>query len=161
MLGYTVVEPGSVLATHLTETVRRHADEILTRDATKHLIDELKQTSPAVVDELIPGVMKLAEVQQILQMLLRESRCRSASWASILETLGDYAPRTKDPILLTEYVRHRLARTICTRTATRRTGCTWSRSTRRWRTAFARASSTTSTGCSSACRRRRSRRPAG
>ena len=70
MHGYTVVEPGSVIATHLTETVRRHADEILTRDATKHLIDELKQTSPAVVDELIPGVMKLAEVQQILQMLL-------------------------------------------------------------------------------------------
>ena len=72
MFGYTVVEPGSVIATHLTETVRRHADEILTRDATKHLVDELKRTAPAVVDELIPGVMKLAEVQQILQMLLRE-----------------------------------------------------------------------------------------
>ena len=72
MYGYTVVEPGAVLATHLTEVCRRHADEILTRDATKHLIDELKTTSPAVVDELIPGVMTLAEVQQILQMLLRE-----------------------------------------------------------------------------------------
>ena len=72
MLGYTVVEPVSVLATHLTEVVRKHADEILNRDATKHLVDELKKTSPAVVDELIPGQMKLAEVQQILQLLLRE-----------------------------------------------------------------------------------------
>ncbi|MGO8688204.1 MAG: flagellar biosynthesis protein FlhA [Thermoguttaceae bacterium] len=114
MFGYTVVEPCSVIATHLTETVRRHADEILTRDATKHLVDELKQTSPTVVDELIPGAMKLAEVQQILQMLLRE-RVPIRQLAAVLETLGDYAPRTRDPVLLTEYVRHRLARTICTR----------------------------------------------
>lgn len=114
MFGYTVVEPGSVIATHLTETVRRHADEILTRDATKHLVDELKQTSPAVVDELIPGAMKLSEVQQILQMLLREG-VPIRQLGAILETLGDYASRSKDPILLTEYVRHRLARAICTR----------------------------------------------
>ncbi len=114
MLGYTVVEPSSVIATHLTETVRRHADEILTRDAAKHLIDELKQTSPAVVDELIPNVMKLAEVQQILQMLLREG-VPIRQLGAILETLGDYAGRTKDAILLAEYVRHRLARAICTR----------------------------------------------
>ncbi len=114
MHGYTVVEPGSVIATHLTETVRRHADEILNRDSAKHLIDELKQTSPAVVDELIPNVMKLAEVQQILQMLLREG-VPIRQLGAILETLGDYAARSKDPILLTEYVRHRLARTICTK----------------------------------------------
>jgi len=114
MLNYTVVEPSAVIATHLTETVRKHADEILTRDATKHLIDELKQTSPAVVEELIPGVMKLAEVQQILQMLLREG-VPIRQLGPILETLGDYAPRSKDPILLTEYVRHRLARAISTR----------------------------------------------
>ena len=114
MYGYTVVEPGSVIATHLTETIRRHADEILTRDATKHLVDELKRTSPVVVDELIPGVMKLAEVQQILQMLLREG-VPIRQLSAILETLGDYAPRAKEPILLTEYVRHRLARSICTR----------------------------------------------
>ena len=103
----------SVLATHLTEIVRRHADEILTRDATKHLIDELKKTSPAVVDELIPGQMKLAEVQQVLQMLLRE-QVPIRQLGPILETLGDYAARTKDPVLLAEYVRHRLARAICT-----------------------------------------------
>jgi flagellar biosynthesis protein FlhA len=114
MYGYTVIEPASVLATHLTETVRKHADEILTRDATKHLIEELKQTQPATVDELIPSQMKLAEVQRILQMLLRE-QVSIRQLGPILETLGDYAPRTKDPVLLTEYVRHRLGRWICTR----------------------------------------------
>lgn len=112
--GYTVVEPAAVLATHLTEVCRRHADEVLTRDATKHLIDELKTVSPAVVDELIPSVMSLAEVQGILQMLLRE-QISIRQLSLILETLGDYAPRSKDPTLLTEYVRHRLARQICTR----------------------------------------------
>ena len=114
MLGYTPVDPAAVLATHLQEVVRRHADELLTRDATKHLIDQLRQTSPAVVDELIPGVMRLSEVQQILQMLLRE-QVPIRQLGTILETLGDHAARTKDPIWLTEYVRHRLARTICTR----------------------------------------------
>ncbi|MGL6194829.1 MAG: flagellar biosynthesis protein FlhA [Thermoguttaceae bacterium] len=114
MYGYTVVEPGAVIATHLTETVRKHADELLTRDATQHLIDELKQSTPAVVDELIPSVMKLSQVQQILQMLLRE-QVPIRQLGTILETLGDYGARTRDPVLLTEYVRARLARTICTR----------------------------------------------
>jgi flagellar biosynthesis protein FlhA len=114
MYGYTVVEAGAVLATHLTEVCRRHADEILTRDATKHLVDELKKTSPAVVDGLIPSVLSVAEVQGILQMLLRE-QVSVRQLGLILETLGDHAPRSKDPILLTEYVRHRLARQICTR----------------------------------------------
>ena len=114
VLGYTVVEPVSVLATHLTEVVRRHADEILSRDATKHLIEELKKTSPAVVEELIPAQMKLVEVQQILQLLLRE-QVSIRHLGPILETLGEYVSRTNDPILLTEFVRHRLARAICTR----------------------------------------------
>ncbi|MBL9080620.1 MAG: flagellar biosynthesis protein FlhA [Planctomycetales bacterium] len=114
MKGFTVVEPVSVLATHLTETVRRYGDEILTRDATKHLINQLKNTSPAVVDELVPGVMKLADVQQVLQNLLRE-QVPIRQLAKILETLGDHAGRIKDPLLLTEFVRHKLARTICTR----------------------------------------------
>ncbi|MEM6797933.1 MAG: flagellar biosynthesis protein FlhA, partial [Planctomycetota bacterium] len=108
LLGYTVVEPGAVLATHLTEVCRRHADEILTRDATKHLVDELKATSPAVVDELIPGTMSLAEVQGVLQQLLRE-QISIRQLSTILETLGDHGSRTKDPILLAEFVRHRLA----------------------------------------------------
>ena len=109
-----VVEPGSAIATHLGETVRQHADELLTRDAVKHLIDQLRETSPAVVDELIPGVMKLGEVQQVLQMLLREA-VPIRQLGPILEALGDYAPRTKDPIVLTEHVRRRLARTLSTR----------------------------------------------
>jgi len=114
LMGYTVVEPGAVLATHLTEICRRHADELLTRDATKHLVDELRQSQPAVVEELIPSTMSLAEVQSVLHMLLRE-QVPIRQLALILETLGDYAPRSKDPVLLTEYVRHRLARQICTR----------------------------------------------
>ena len=114
MYGYTVVEPGAVIATHLTETIRKHADEILTRDAAKHLVEELKKTSPAVVEELIPGQLKLAEVQQILQILLRE-QVPIRQLGAILETLGDYAPRTRDQILLAELVRARLARTISTR----------------------------------------------
>jgi flagellar biosynthesis protein FlhA len=114
MYGYTVVEPGAVIATHMTEVCRRHADEILNRDAMKHLVDELKQTTPTVVNELIPSVMSLAEVQAVLHLLLRE-QIPVRQLGVILETLGDWAPRTKDPILLAEYVRHRLARQICTR----------------------------------------------
>jgi flagellar biosynthesis protein FlhA len=114
MLGYTTIEPSVVMATHLKEVVRQHADELVTRDAAKKLIEELKKTSPAVVDELIPNLMKLAEVQQVLQMLLRE-QVPIRQLSVILETLGDYAARTKDPIWLTEYVRHRLSRTICTK----------------------------------------------
>lgn len=112
--GYTVVEPGAVLATHLQEISKRHADELLSRDATKHLVDELKEAAPAVVDELIPGVMKISDVQQVLHMLLRED-VPIRQLGIILETLGDFATRTKDPVWLSEYVRHRLARTISTR----------------------------------------------
>jgi len=114
MLGYSPVEPAAVLATHLQEVVRRNADELLTRDATKHLIEELKTSSPAVVDELIPAMMKLGEVQQVLQLLLRE-QVSIRQLSLILETLGDYAGKTKDPIWLAEYARHRLARTISSR----------------------------------------------
>ncbi|MGL4593973.1 MAG: flagellar biosynthesis protein FlhA [Thermoguttaceae bacterium] len=112
--GYTVVEPGAVIATHLLETIRKHADEILTRDATQHLLDELKKTTPAVVDELVPNVLKLSQVQQILQLLLRE-QVPIRQLGTILEVLGDYGTKTKDSILLTGYVRTRLARTISTK----------------------------------------------
>jgi flagellar biosynthesis protein FlhA len=98
----------------LKEVVRQHADELLTRDATKRLVEELKKNSPAVVEDLIPNPMKLGEVQQVLQMLLRE-QVPIRQLGPILETLGDHAARTKDPVWLTEYVRHRLARTLCTR----------------------------------------------
>jgi flagellar biosynthesis protein FlhA len=114
IFGYMAVEPGAVLATHLQEIAKRHADELLSRDATKHLIDELKELSPTVVDELIPGVMKISEVQQVLHLLLKED-VPIRQLGIILETLGDFAPRTKDPVWLCEYVRHRLARTISSR----------------------------------------------
>ena len=112
--GYQVAEPGAVLATHVQEIARRHADELLTRDQTKQLIEQLKQSSPTVVDELIPAQMKLADVQHVLQILLRED-IPIRQLGTILETLGDYAQRLKDPTLLTEYVRHRLARSISQR----------------------------------------------
>jgi flagellar biosynthesis protein FlhA len=114
IFGYTTVEPGTVLATHLQEISRRHADELLSRDATKHLVEELKEASPAVVEDLIPGVMKISELQQVLQALLRED-IPIRQLGMILETLGDYAGKTKDTIWLCEYVRHRLARTISSR----------------------------------------------
>ncbi len=111
ILGYRPVEGAAVLATHLGQVVRSHADELLTRDATKHLVQELKKTAPAAVEELIPGVMKLSELQQVLQLLLRE-QVPIRQLALVLETLGDYGPPAKDPIWLTEQVRQRLARTI-------------------------------------------------
>ncbi len=112
--GYRPVPPGAVLAKHIQETARRHADELLGRDATKALVDKLKESSPTIVDELIPGQMKLAEVQQVLHHLLRED-VPIRQLGPILETLGDFAGKTKDPMWLAEYVRHRLARTICAR----------------------------------------------
>ncbi len=112
--GYQIVEPISVLITHLTETVRAHADELLTRDATRQLIDELRKTSPAAVDELIPGQMKLAEVQQVLQLLLRE-QVPIRQLALILEVLGEASPHGQSSVQLAERVRQRLARVISTR----------------------------------------------
>jgi flagellar biosynthesis protein FlhA len=111
--GYIVVEPNAVIATHLLETVRKHADEILTRDATQVLLDELKKDSPAVVEE-VTKVLSLAQVQQVLQLLLRE-QIPIKQLGTILEVLGDYGGQTKDPIILTTFVRTKLARTICTR----------------------------------------------
>jgi flagellar biosynthesis protein FlhA len=109
--GYQVAECGAVVATHVQETARRHAEELLTREVTKQLVEQLKKTNPTVVEELIPGLMKLSEVQQVLQNLLKED-VPIRQLGVILETLGDFAHRVKDPIWLTEYVRHRLARTI-------------------------------------------------
>jgi flagellar biosynthesis protein FlhA len=112
--GYTVWDPATIVTHHLTVVVRKHAADLLTRDATRHLIDELKTTAPAAVDELIPGLMKLAEVQQVLHLLLREG-VSIRHLGLILETLGDCAPRTTDSLALAELVRQRLARSICAR----------------------------------------------
>jgi flagellar biosynthesis protein FlhA len=110
--GYTVVEPSSALATHLTEIIKAHAAEILNRQDTQTLIDNVKKTSSAVVDELIPGMMTLGEVQKILQHLLRE-RISIRNLVAILESLADNAGRTKDVDQLGEMVRIALSRSIC------------------------------------------------
>ena len=111
-LGYRLLEPANILAGHLTEVIRCHADELLTRDAVKHLIDQLRRTSPTVVDELIPQFMKLGELQQVLQRLLREG-VSIRNLSAILEALGDEIGHTHDLEQLTESVRRRLARTLC------------------------------------------------
>lgn len=111
-LGYKVVEPVVVLIAHLTDVVKSHADELLTRQQTHQLLDNLRQTSPKVVEEVIPELLKASHVHQILCNLLRE-RVPVRDLESILQTLGDYADRTKDLIILTEYARHSLSRSIC------------------------------------------------
>ncbi len=112
MLGYTIVDPSSVIATHLTEIIRNNAHELLGRQETQELIDVVKEKSPVVVEELIPNILSLGEVQKVLQNLLRE-RISIRNLVVILETLADYAPITKDIDVLTEYVRSALARQIC------------------------------------------------
>ncbi|MFZ2873515.1 MAG: flagellar biosynthesis protein FlhA [Phycisphaerales bacterium] len=111
-MNYTVVDPTSVLATHITEIVRKHADELLTRDEVSNLIEQLKQTAPKLIEETIPGVVKPVDVQKILQNLLRE-RVPIKDLETILETLSDWGTKTKDLDVLTEYVRNALRRTIC------------------------------------------------
>ncbi len=113
-LGYAMQDSASLVAGHLLEVARQHADELLTRDAVKHLLEELRRTAPAVVDDLIPNQLRLADLQQVLRMLLREE-VPIRQLALILETLGDYAPRTTDPTVLVEHVRERLARTLSAR----------------------------------------------
>jgi flagellar biosynthesis protein FlhA len=111
-MNYTVVDPSSVLATHLTEIVKQHADELLTREEVNSLVAQLKEKSPKLVEEVVPGVVKPGELQKVLQNLLRE-RVPIRDLESILETLSDWGPKTKDLDVLTEYVRHALRRTIC------------------------------------------------
>lgn len=109
--GYTVVEPAAVLATHLVECLKRNAYKILAREDARQLIDNLKLTSPSVVEELIPSLLPLGVVHKILQKLLREG-IPIRDLAIILESLADYATHTKDPDTLIEYVRYALAPTI-------------------------------------------------
>jgi flagellar biosynthesis protein FlhA len=112
LLNYTVVEATAVLATHLTEIVKSHAYELLTRQEVKNLVENLKARVPALVEEVIPTQIKPGELQKVMQNLLRE-RVPVRDLETILETLGDYATRTKDVDVLTEYVRNALSRSIC------------------------------------------------
>lgn len=112
LLGYTVVDPSSVMATHLTEIIRRHACELLGRQEVQSLLDHLKPTHPSVVEALVPQLLPLGIVQKVLQNLLTES-VSIRDLVTILETLADAAPLTKDPLLLTERARQALGRAIC------------------------------------------------
>jgi len=112
LMGYSVVEPSAVLVTHLTEVVKKHSPELVSRQQVHQLLDNLRQTSPKVVEELIPDLLRVSQVHQVLTNLLRE-RVSIRNLEVILETLTDYADRTKDLGILTEYVRHALSRTIC------------------------------------------------
>jgi flagellar biosynthesis protein FlhA len=110
--GYTVVELPAVIATHLTETIKKHAHEILTRQSVKSLIDNLKERGGAVIEELLPGLMSIGDVHRVLQNLLRE-RISIRDLLLILETLAGVAARSKNADVQTEYVRNALAPQIC------------------------------------------------
>ena len=109
--GYTVVDAVSVLATHLTEVIKQHASEILGRQETQNLIDNLKKTNPSLVEEVVPELLSVGEIQKVLENLLEE-RVSIRDMATILEVLADYGRATKDTEILTEYVRHAMARQI-------------------------------------------------
>lgn len=112
MMGYITVDPGTVLITHLTEVIKGHAAELLTRQETQKLIEHVKQSDEAAVNELIPNLLTLGEVQKVMQALLRE-RVGIRDLATVLEALADHAGRTKDMDTLVEFARAALARQIC------------------------------------------------
>lgn len=113
-LGYTVVDPPSIIATHLTEIIRQYIAELLTRQDVQNLINNIKETNPSLVDDLVPKVLGLGEIQKVLQNLLKEG-ISIRDLLTILETLADYAPTTHDTDILTEYVRQSLKRAISTK----------------------------------------------
>ena len=112
VLNYTVFDPSTVIATHMTEIVKRHAADILTRQDVQRLMDNVREEAPAVIDELVPGLLSVGEVQRVLQNLLRE-RVSVRDLIPILESLANHARATKDPDLLTEHARQAIARSIC------------------------------------------------
>ncbi|MNO48048.1 Flagellar biosynthesis protein FlhA [compost metagenome] len=109
--GYTVVDPPSVVATHLTELIKRYGHELLGRQETKQLVDNLRENYPVLVDELVPSILAIGDVQKVLGKLLRE-KISIRDLVTIFETLADYGTYTKDPDILTEYVRQSLSRQI-------------------------------------------------
>lgn len=117
MAGYAIVDPPSVVSTHLTEVIKRHAHELIGRQEVKSLIENMRETAPAVVEELVPNLMTIGEVQKVLMKLLKE-KVSIRNLLAILETLADYATQTKDADLLTEYVRQSLSRQITLQYAT-------------------------------------------
>jgi flagellar biosynthesis protein FlhA len=110
-LGYTVVDAVGILGTHLAELIRRHAHEMLSRQDAKNILDRVAQDHPKVIEDLVPKLLPLATVQKVLQNLLRE-RVSIRDAATLLEALGEAAPMTKNPILLTEYARQAIRRLL-------------------------------------------------
>lgn len=110
-LGYTVVDPPSIIATHLTEIIRQHIAELLSRQDVQNLVNNLKETNSVVVDELVPKLLGLGEIQKVLQNLLKEG-VSIRDLQTVFETLADYASTTRDTDILTEYVRQALKRAI-------------------------------------------------
>lgn len=110
-MGYTVVDPPSIIATHLTEIIRQYISELLTRQDVQNLVNNLKETNPSLVDELVPKLLGLGEIQKVLQNLLKEG-ISIRDLLTIFETLADYASTTRDTDILTEYVRQSLKRAI-------------------------------------------------
>ncbi len=111
LLGYTVVDPSSVISTHLTEIVKKFSFELLSREDVKQLIDNTRESHPALVDELMPNLLSLGEIQKVLANLLKEN-VSIRNLVTILETLADYARTTRDVNVLTEYVRQKLSRQL-------------------------------------------------
>ena len=110
-LGYTVVDSPSIIATHLTEVIKSHIAELLTRQDTQNLINNIKESNPTLVEELVPKLMGVGDIQKVLQNLLEEG-ISIRDLLTIFETLADHASTTRDPDILTEYVRQSLRRAI-------------------------------------------------
>jgi flagellar biosynthesis protein FlhA len=111
LAGYTVVDPSTVIATHLTEVFKRNLHEFLGRQETQQLLDQLSQRAPKAVEDLVPGIMQLGNVQKVLQNLVKEG-VSIRDLLTVVEALADYGQAVKDPDQLTEYVRSRMGRTI-------------------------------------------------
>ncbi len=113
-MGYTVVDPPSIIATHLTEIIRQHISELLSRQDVQGLVNNIKESNPVLVEELVPKLLGLGEIQKVLQNLLKEG-VSIRDLQTIFETLADYAPTTRDTDILTEYSRQALKRAISRR----------------------------------------------
>lgn len=116
-LGYTVVDPPSIIATHLTEIVRTYIDELLTRQDVQNLISNVKESNPTLIEELVPKLLGVGEIQKVLQNLLKEG-ISIRDLLTIFETLADHAVVTRDTDVLTEYARQSLKRAISSRFCT-------------------------------------------
>ena len=118
-MGYTVVDPPSIIATHLTEVIRTHIDELLTRQDVQNLINNVQESNATLIGELVPKLLSIGEIQKVLQNLLKEG-ISIRDLITIFETLADYATTTRDTDVLTEYARQSLKRAYVLLSLTKR-----------------------------------------